>query len=1149
MNLIHTVRFDFSSSQQELAKELQDKVFGLSRYNLPNGLEEIFNRFDGKRIERIELDLGSIPYASLDAQLIPKIISALENELANYETETSDAKDVDWIEVVGIYLEQGVLHWSQKAGWDLNSSIERILKSKPREFISFLRATPVLHAVAGRIGLHFSRQNYEALIKALRPTEADFVLGFMKDVTRIAEKRDARFWKMSDLSRELRAFILTDLVKNYGSFFNRKMFVRNRLMEISSRFRLDYEELLRFFYTALEETIVEFRLKTSLPSVVKGLIEETLNPIPVTNRQEPQNPIWKMIVSRNISTQDKELLLQFWPELIVSFPSEIASFLRQEVNTRQQVEIIVENIDDERTDDLIEILEPTSSELILSYKRMALKSTIGDAGQIAVNDLSKEVNVLILSFLLIDRGTRFNRKQFLDYQVKSIAQRYNLSYNEVLTFLTKELDHHPERSKQSELLSLLKELSAEISEVILAPVDLKKEDIKELLKAYLRQDSALFLATKISSSDFQKEIRKMLLVDGQGQEILDFILFEEERLSGRYSHWQFDLYLMLVELAIKERLKLKSSEKTKLFGLIKRKLGSTSNRVGGFEILLSIIRHTKLTRQKLMVFNLDSNVETKAGSLTFRYYSKYIEQIVNDGTKPSPDSGQEMSALSFLMFEYWKKVKDPTCVKSYDMLKVVKDLFDPTGDNLVSLAKLNKKQWKSILEKLNESELEMFIRGMLDLGIRVRPSSKSTTLSLANKTKFLYQSIPLLGKLATGEWPETRLKSELEKMEGNDLRIDWNFQMDPKSIVPSPMLDDFIDFLKTGKLRLGVTTDSLTASILEWHRKGDIDFIKAVKNISWSDDVLDRVIADFNPHVFLRLIQVFVGGHLNNFLSLCQDVEYLLEQSQQVKQGRSETRNLWWYRLRLGRLIGRTLPKFKRMFDWNLEIRSDEMRKDFQEVYEDVLTALHKKRDKILPSSRRKKVDALIQSSVKFEPEKMEEVQIEDKIEIKSMVVTNAGLVLFWPFLTKLFQRLEMLDEEMKFKSPEIQHHACRLLHFLATEDQNQPEYLMTLPKLLVGINMEDPMEAPEDIKEEEKELIIDMMHGLIANWDRMGNTSIEGLRNSFINRKGMLEKDDGDWVLNVEKAGVDVLLKYLPWGISNVKLPWNPYVIYVSWA
>ena len=141
MNFIHTVRFDFSSDQTDLAKDIQDKVFGLSRYNLPRALEGLFDRFDGRQIERIELDLGSIPYSSLDAQLIPKIVSALESKLSDFESESGDNEDVDWVEVVGVYLEQGILHWSQKIGWSLNSTVSDILKNKPKEFVLFLRKT------------------------------------------------------------------------------------------------------------------------------------------------------------------------------------------------------------------------------------------------------------------------------------------------------------------------------------------------------------------------------------------------------------------------------------------------------------------------------------------------------------------------------------------------------------------------------------------------------------------------------------------------------------------------------------------------------------------------------------------------------------------------------------------------------------------------------------------------------------------------------------------------------------------------------------------------------------------------------------------------------------------------------------------------
>ncbi|MEI3154023.1 MAG: contractile injection system tape measure protein [Odoribacter sp.] len=64
------------------------------------------------------------------------------------------------------------------------------------------------------------------------------------------------------------------------------------------------------------------------------------------------------------------------------------------------------------------------------------------------------------------------------------------------------------------------------------------------------------------------------------------------------------------------------------------------------------------------------------------------------------------------------------------------------------------------------------------------------------------------------------------------------------------------------------------------------------------------------------------------------------------------------------------------------------------------------------------------------------------------------------------------------------------------------------------------------------------LTENLRLSWPKMKNTSLEGLRHSFLQREGMLEQE-GEWKLTVHPKGLDVLLDSLPWGFSMVRLPW----------
>ena len=63
-----------------------------------------------------------------------------------------------------------------------------------------------------------------------------------------------------------------------------------------------------------------------------------------------------------------------------------------------------------------------------------------------------------------------------------------------------------------------------------------------------------------------------------------------------------------------------------------------------------------------------------------------------------------------------------------------------------------------------------------------------------------------------------------------------------------------------------------------------------------------------------------------------------------------------------------------------------------------------------------------------------------------------------------------------------------------------------------------------------------------------MQNTSIPNLRGAFLIRDGLLSEKEDRWTLHVENKAYDIVLEYLPWTISMIKLPWMHKRIDVAW-
>jgi hypothetical protein len=70
----------------------------------------------------------------------------------------------------------------------------------------------------------------------------------------------------------------------------------------------------------------------------------------------------------------------------------------------------------------------------------------------------------------------------------------------------------------------------------------------------------------------------------------------------------------------------------------------------------------------------------------------------------------------------------------------------------------------------------------------------------------------------------------------------------------------------------------------------------------------------------------------------------------------------------------------------------------------------------------------------------------------------------------------------------------------------------------------------------------------VIERWEKLKNTSAEGLRNSFILREAILYFADDSWSLKVEQKGYDILLQTLPWAYGYIKTPWMKNHLSVEW-
>lgn len=173
-------------------------------------------------------------------------------------------------------------------------------------------------------------------------------------------------------------------------------------------------------------------------------------------------------------------------------------------------------------------------------------------------------------------------------------------------------------------------------------------------------------------------------------------------------------------------------------------------------------------------------------------------------------------------------------------------------------------------------------------------------------------------------------------------------------------------------------------------------------------------------------------------------------------------------------------------------------------------------------------------------------LQSEQSASGDHVYITDAGLVLIAAFLPALFGKVGITENG---RITDIDKAVC-LTHFLATGSEKMNEFELSLSKVLCGIELNQVVDVSgfhlnTNLRNETDALLT----SVIEYWSILKNTSVGGLRESFLKRNGKLSYNGRDWLLQVEQQSYDMLLEHLPWSYSMIKLPWMNVLLKTEWV
>lgn len=180
--------------------------------------------------------------------------------------------------------------------------------------------------------------------------------------------------------------------------------------------------------------------------------------------------------------------------------------------------------------------------------------------------------------------------------------------------------------------------------------------------------------------------------------------------------------------------------------------------------------------------------------------------------------------------------------------------------------------------------------------------------------------------------------------------------------------------------------------------------------------------------------------------------------------------------------------------------------------------------------------------------DKMFEKHFKEKEEFKDPIFVNhAGLIILSPYLVTLFEKSKLLQNG-DFINLQSKMKAVHLLCYAATGSSNLGEEHLVIPKVLSGLAIKLPIDSNIQLENEDKELVNSLLSSITQQWEPLKNSSIETLRESFLQRKGKLEDKEDFLQLHIETKGIDILLDQIPWNIGMIKTQWMDKLLQITW-
>lgn len=316
--------------------------------------------------------------------------------------------------------------------------------------------------------------------------------------------------------------------------------------------------------------------------------------------------------------------------------------------------------------------------------------------------------------------------------------------------------------------------------------------------------------------------------------------------------------------------------------------------------------------------------------------------------------------------------------------------------------------------------------------------------------------------------------------------------------------------------------------------------------------VLHRVVRDHQPVFLVQLLEILTATKQEEILTVLEELGMLISSSEDMSGTSTPPPITFAKKLALWQFMFTIAAGKERKGTTPLQLAqvyiqqhlSQEKRKHIQSAVLEKLTVLQPLITTVIPDPVPPTLTPAGIKQLQQQPgEAYNILKSESVIPQDGIFLINAGVVILHPFLHTFFKKLQL-----QLNDPADQEKALYLIHYLATGETDTPEHALVVPKLLLDWPLGKNLAHEIVLTQEDCTAADELLEAVIGHWDKLQNAGITALRGSFLQRNGKVFTHNDQTYIQVEQQALDILLDYLPWSISHIKLPWMKSILRIEW-